>query len=84
MSTDATATVREKYAEAARRVAAGKSPACGCGPSATNACWTIVASSTSRDLWPERRCPRTARDGTGYECIPAGAQARCCGPTCCS
>ena len=34
MSTDATDTVRERYAEAARRIAAGESAACGCGPSA--------------------------------------------------
>jgi len=49
MSTDATDTVREKYAEAARRIAAGESAACGCGPSATNACCDSITANLYAD-----------------------------------
>lgn len=40
-----TETVREKYAEAARRVADGATASCGCGPSATSACCDPITSN---------------------------------------
>ena len=49
MSTDATDTVREKYAEAARRVSSGEPAACGCGPSATNACCDSITANLYAD-----------------------------------
>ena len=49
MSTDATDTVRDKYAEAARRIAAGESAACGCGTSATSACCDSITANLYAD-----------------------------------
>ena len=49
MSTDATETVREKYAEAARRIASGEPAACGCGPSATSACCDSITANLYAD-----------------------------------
>ena len=49
MSTDATDTVREKYAEAARRIAAGESAACGCGTSAASACCDPITGNLYAD-----------------------------------
>jgi len=46
MNTAISDTVREKYAEAARRVANGDVAACGCGPSATGACCDPITSKT--------------------------------------
>jgi len=40
-----TDTIRDTYAEAARRVTAGGSPACGCGPSAASACCDPITSN---------------------------------------
>lgn len=45
MNTDITTTVREKYAEAARRVSAGDTAACGCGPSAASGCCDPITSN---------------------------------------
>jgi len=45
MNTAISDTVREKYAEAARRVANGDVAACGCGPSATGACCDPITSN---------------------------------------
>ncbi|HET9664979.1 MAG TPA: arsenite S-adenosylmethyltransferase, partial [Burkholderiales bacterium] len=49
MKTDITDSVREKYAEAARRVTAGDSATCGCGPSATSACCDPITSNLYGD-----------------------------------
>ena len=49
MSIDATDTVREKYAEAARRVSSGEPAACGCEPSATNACCDAITANLYAD-----------------------------------
>jgi arsenite methyltransferase len=49
MSSNATDTVREKYADAARRIAAGEPGACGCGPSTTNACCDPITSNLYAD-----------------------------------
>jgi SAM-dependent methyltransferase len=40
-----TDTIRNRYAEAARRVSTGKDAACGCGPSATSACCDPITSN---------------------------------------
>jgi SAM-dependent methyltransferase len=46
MTTRATTdTVRERYADAARRVAAGEDAACGCGPSAASACCDPITAN---------------------------------------
>ena len=49
MSTDSTESVREKYAEAARRIAAGERAACGCGPSTTNVCCDPITANLYAD-----------------------------------
>jgi SAM-dependent methyltransferase len=49
MNTNATETVREKYADAARRAAAGEAAACGCGPSATSACCDPITANLYGD-----------------------------------
>ena len=50
MTTRATTdTVRERYADAARRVAAGEDAACGCGPSAASACCDPITANLYGD-----------------------------------
>jgi SAM-dependent methyltransferase len=45
MDNNLTDTVREKYAEAARRVTTGATASCGCGPSTTSACCDPITSN---------------------------------------
>ena len=49
MKTTVTDSIRERYAEAARRVTAGDNAACGCGPSATSACCDPITSNLYGD-----------------------------------
>lgn len=50
MTTRATTdTVRERYADAARRVAAGEDAPCGCGPSAASACCDPITANLYGD-----------------------------------
>jgi len=55
-----TDTIRDKYAEAARRVAAGEAATCGCGPSATAAACCDPITSNLYDDTDAAAVPETA------------------------